>query len=463
MGCSSMSCVPIGHDAGRAGRNVRMADAAAPAATRSSTSAATCCGSTPPTPATCAPARASGPPPSTWPAKLDEVGIAVRDPRVGARPGQPGRPRSRAPTRRAARCWCTATSTWCRPTPSEWSVHPFAGEISDGYLWGRGAIDMKDFDAMVLAVVRDWQRTGVRPPRDIVLAFTADEEAGGEYGAHFLVDNHADLLEGCTEAIGEVGGFSYTVTHDLRLYLVETAEKGIDWLRLHARGRPGHGSLVHDDNAVTALAEAVAAARPAPLPGGGHADRARVPGAGLRRARHRARPGRPGAGDRQARPDRQPDRRHRSATPPTRPGSRPATRTTSSPAGRRPPSTAAPCPARRRASSSSCATVIGPDIEIEHVQRAAGRRDHVRRRRWSTRWRPRCAPRTRARAPCRTCSPAAPTPRRSQRLGIRCFGFAPLRLPADLNFAALFHGIDERVPVDGLTFGVRVLDRFLRS
>src|SRR5689334_17143205 len=63
---------------------------------------------------------------------------------------------------------------------SEWSVHPFGGEIKDGYLWGRGAVDMKDFDAMVLAVVREWRRTGYVPPRDIVLAYTADEEAGME-------------------------------------------------------------------------------------------------------------------------------------------------------------------------------------------------------------------------------------------------------------------------------------------
>jgi acetylornithine deacetylase/succinyl-diaminopimelate desuccinylase-like protein len=90
--------------------------------------------------------------------------------------------------------------------PGEWSVHPFSGELRDGYLWGRGAIDMKDFDAMALAVVREWQRTGVRPLRDIVLAFTADEEAGSEYGARFLVERHPELLEGCTEAIGEVGG-----------------------------------------------------------------------------------------------------------------------------------------------------------------------------------------------------------------------------------------------------------------
>src|SRR6266498_1291616 len=94
---------------------------------------------------------------------------------------------------------------------SEWSVPPFAGEEKDGYLWGRGAIDMKDFDAMMLAVVRDWRRTGYVPPRDIVLAFTADEEAGMQYGSQFLVDKHRDLLDGCTEAIGEVGGYSYTV------------------------------------------------------------------------------------------------------------------------------------------------------------------------------------------------------------------------------------------------------------
>src|SRR5215212_6247536 len=142
--------------------------------------------------------------------------------------------------------------------PAEWSVHPFSGEERDGYIWGRGAVDMKDMDAMVLALVRDWATTGVRPPRDIVLAYVADEEAGGKLGARFLIDEHPDLFEGCTEAISEVGGFSITVRDDLRLYLVQTAEKGLAWMRLTAGGRPGHGSFVHDDNAVTRLAEAVA-------------------------------------------------------------------------------------------------------------------------------------------------------------------------------------------------------------
>src|SRR3954467_5957008 len=85
--------------------------------------------------------------------------------------------------------------------PAEWSVHPFSGEERAGYIWGRGAVDMKDMDAMVLALVRDWATTGVRPPRDIVLAYVADEEAGGKLGARFLVDEHPDLFEGCTEAI----------------------------------------------------------------------------------------------------------------------------------------------------------------------------------------------------------------------------------------------------------------------
>src|SRR5919112_2866935 len=140
---------------------------------------------------------------------------------------------------------------------SEWAVDPFAGEVSDGYVWGRGAVDMKDMDAMTLAVIREWARTGVQPERDIVLAFVSDEEAGGQQGAHWLVDHHADYFADCTEAISEVGGFSVTVGEDLRLYPLQTAEKGIGWLKLRAEGRPGHGSMIHEHNAVTELAKAV--------------------------------------------------------------------------------------------------------------------------------------------------------------------------------------------------------------
>src|SRR6476646_2669677 len=123
--------------------------------------------------------------------------------------------------------------------PAEWSVHPFSGEERDGYIWGRGAVDMKDMDAMVLALVRDWARTGTRPPRDIVLAFVADEEAGGRLGARYLVEEHSDCFEGATEAISEVGGFSITVRNVLCFNVMLTTEKGLAWMRLTAGGKPG--------------------------------------------------------------------------------------------------------------------------------------------------------------------------------------------------------------------------------
>jgi acetylornithine deacetylase/succinyl-diaminopimelate desuccinylase-like protein len=345
--------------------------------------------------------------------------------------------------------------------PSEWSVDPFSGELRDGYLWGRGAVDMKDFDAMVLAVVRQWRREGRVPPRDLVLAFLADEEAGSEYGAHFLVDEHADLFEGCTEAIGEVGGFSYSVNNDLRLYLIETAQKGIDWLRLTARGRPGHGSMVHDDNAITALCEAVARlgrhkfpvevtptvrafleqvsdvlgieidytdpelaiAKLGPI--------ANLIGATIRNT---ANPTRLDAG-------------YKDNVIPSRATATIDCRT---------------LPGQTEIFYEQLRAVVGPDIEIEYSQRQPGLETTfdgplVDAMADALRW---ADPGARAVPYMLSGGTDA---KAFSRLGIRCFGFAPLKLPADLNFAALFHGIDERVPVDGLQFGVRVLDRFLAA
>src|SRR6202034_3229457 len=140
---------------------------------------------------------------------------------------------------------------------ADWRVPPFSGEIADGCVWGRGAVDMKDMDAIMLAVFRQRLRENRKPARDVVLAFTADEEAGGNWGAGFLVEQHADFFDGVTEAIGEVGGFSVAVG-DRRLYAVQTAEKGLAWMRLTATGTAGHGSMIHSDNAVTMLAEALA-------------------------------------------------------------------------------------------------------------------------------------------------------------------------------------------------------------
>ncbi|GAA1338894.1 M20/M25/M40 family metallo-hydrolase [Arthrobacter roseus] len=139
----------------------------------------------------------------------------------------------------------------------DWSVDPFSGEERDGLIWGRGAVDMKDMDAMILAVLRQMRRDDVQPERDLIFGFFADEEAGGDYGASWLVDNKPELFDGATEAISEVGGFSSTIGGK-RAYLLQTAEKGISWLRLTAHGRAGHGSHINTDNAVTRLARAVA-------------------------------------------------------------------------------------------------------------------------------------------------------------------------------------------------------------
>jgi len=151
---------------------------------------------------------------------------------------------------------------------ADWSVPPFAAEIREDdrhgeVLYGRGAVDMKGFAGTVIAVARELARSGVVPRRDLVLAFLADEEAGGVWGAKWLVENRPELFAGVTEAIGEVGGFSVPLPTAQdgvrRAYLLATAEKGAGWLRLRARGAAGHASTPGADTAVLRLARAVVA------------------------------------------------------------------------------------------------------------------------------------------------------------------------------------------------------------
>jgi acetylornithine deacetylase/succinyl-diaminopimelate desuccinylase-like protein len=345
--------------------------------------------------------------------------------------------------------------------PKEWAVHPFAGEIADGYVWGRGAVDMKDFDAMMLATVRAMRRAGRTPPRDLVLAFLADEEAGGNVGGHWLVDHHPELFAGCTEAIGVVGGFSYTVSRDLRLYLIENAEKGITGLRVHARGRPGHGSMIHDDNAVTALAEAVA-----------RVGRHRFPVVITDTVREFL-----GAVGDALGIDLDPDRPEEAVAKlgVIAPIIGSTIRNTANPTGLKAGYKENVIPSRASA-TIDCRTlpgqhdsfldqlreVIGSDLEIEIIERQPPLQTSFDGALVQA-----------MDAALRAEDPGARTvpymlsggtdAKAFSRLGIRCFGFAPLLLPPDLNFAALFHGIDERVPVDGLQFGVRVLDRLLST
>lgn len=141
---------------------------------------------------------------------------------------------------------------------ADWSVDPFSGLIKDGCIWGRGAVDMKNMDAMMLAVFRLWARHNYQPERTMVIVFFADEEAGGIYGSRWMAENHPEVFAGCSETISEVGGFSLTLNSGKRVYVIETSQKGIEWMKLTASGVASHGSVINDKNAVTRLADAVA-------------------------------------------------------------------------------------------------------------------------------------------------------------------------------------------------------------
>jgi acetylornithine deacetylase/succinyl-diaminopimelate desuccinylase-like protein len=345
--------------------------------------------------------------------------------------------------------------------PGEWSVDPFAGEIKDDYVWGRGAVDMKDMDAMTLAIVRDWARTGRRPPRDIVLAFVSDEEAGGRIGAHYLVDHHADLFADCTEAISEVGGYSVSLGDSARAYLIQTAEKGIEWLRLKAVGAPGHGSMLHDDNAVTRLAEAVSRI-------GRHewpvviTDTVRATIEGLSAAT--------GVDLDVDNVDKWlpllgPAARMIGAT--VRNTANPTMLQAGYKANVIPGAAEATIDARflpgqREQMLATIDDLIGDGITRETIVSDIAVETSFDGALVDT-----MAAALRAEDPTAVPLPylmSGGTDAKSfSLLGMRCYGFSPLLLPPDLNFAALFHGIDERVPVEALKFGVRVLERVLSN
>jgi acetylornithine deacetylase/succinyl-diaminopimelate desuccinylase-like protein len=340
----------------------------------------------------------------------------------------------------------------------DWQVHPFSGEIQDGYVWGRGAVDMKDFDAMLLSVVRARQRAGAVPERPMVLCFTADEEAGGHKGAEYLVDHHPDMLADCTEAIGEVGGWSATVRGQ-RVYLIEAAEKGMAWMRLTAKGNAGHGSMRHPDNAITELAAAVARI-------GRHQWPVRLTPsmqvllsavgeiAGLEATPENAE---------QLVEEFGPAARMlgnviRHSTNPTMlsagykvnvvPGE-----ATAHVDGRF-------LPGYEDEFFDTLAELVGEGISVDWVSK-----QHALETTFDGDLVDAITSSILDEDPGATVAPylmsGGTDAKHWRKLGIRSFGFAPLRLPADLDFTALFHGVDERVPVDALEFGARVFDRFL--
>jgi acetylornithine deacetylase/succinyl-diaminopimelate desuccinylase-like protein len=343
----------------------------------------------------------------------------------------------------------------------DWTVDPFSADIRDGMIWGRGAVDMKNVDAMILAIVRSWSRTGFTPKRDIVLAFFADEEAGMTYGSRWMTAHHPEVFAGCSEAISEVGGFSVTVADGKRLYFVEVAQKGIHWMKLTARGRAGHGSMMNSDNALTSLTEAVAKIGRYEWPQR-YTKTVKVLFKKISEAT-----GKP-YNENDLRPllkEIGPTERMIGAT--LQNTANPTMLEAGYKANVIPGSASAVIdgrflPGYEDELNETIRTIIGQDIEIETISRDIALEvdfegDLVE-------------------AMCNAITKfdpeGIPVPylmsggtdnKALSELGIVGYGFSPLRLPADLDFMALFHGVDERVPISGLHFGVNVLKDFMEN
>ena len=344
---------------------------------------------------------------------------------------------------------------------ADWSVDPFSGVIKEGFIWGRGAVDMKDMDAMILATVRMWQRIGYKPPRNILLVFFADEEAGSNYGSRWLVKHRPEIFDGYSEAVSEVGGFSVTITGEHRLYLIEAAQKGIQWMKLTAKGTAGHGSFINRNNAVTKVADAVARIGAYEWP----QLETKTSNVFFRKIAELT-------GDKYDPKNVKPLLHHlgdavkmlgatisNTANP------------TMLEAGYKvnviPQSASAMVdgrflPGHENQLQETVKKLAGDEIEIEILTRDIALEVEF------------AGPLVKAMCDAISGEDSAGIPvpylmsggtdnKALHDLGIVGYGFSPLKLPKDLDFFALFHGVDERVPIDGLKFGVRVLYEFLEN
>jgi acetylornithine deacetylase/succinyl-diaminopimelate desuccinylase-like protein len=335
-----------------------------------------------------------------------------------------------------------------------WSVPPFCGEVADGQLWGRGAVDMKNMVAMVLTAAGSRLASGWRPARDIVIALLADEETGGRLGAGWLVDAHPELFEGCSEAVGEAGGFSHQLGDGRRAYLVQVAEKGITWLRLTARGPGGHGSLIHPGNPIARLAEALL-----------RVQRYTAPHHPIESTQTVVLAAQDWTGE--SAPDAALD-----AIGPLGRLLRPTLRNTFSITTLAAGLQHNVVPFRAEAGIdgryvpgygpellAEIRDLVGDLVDVEVVLQGSA---------VQTRFDGAVPDAIRVAiekadpgaAVVPTCLPIGTDGKHFARLGIRNFGFVPMLLPPGYDFAAMFHGVDERVPVSSLVAGVRILEHF---
>ncbi|MBP2435805.1 M20/M25/M40 family metallo-hydrolase [Microbacterium amylolyticum] len=340
----------------------------------------------------------------------------------------------------------------------DWSVDPFAGVIQDGMLWGRGAVDMKNMNAMILTAVAELLRAGEKPERDLILAFFSDEENGGVEGSARVVADRPEWFDGATEAISEVGGYSIPVGEQ-SAYLLQVGEKALMWITLTARGRAGHGSRVHPDNAITRLTDAVTRLGRTNWP----VELTRTTTqllAGMSEI----------CGADPSDPDQV-----ATAAGPAEAFLASSWRTTTNPTGLAagykhnviPDAATATVdvrvlPGQEDRVLAEIQQIVGDDIEIGMFHRdigleipfegelvdamvaALGRHDPG--------------------VPVLPYLLGAGTDNKSlAELGIAGYGFAPLKLPRELDFTGMFHGVDERVPLDALVFGQKVLADLIRS
>ncbi len=353
------------------------------------------------------------------------------------------------------------------PVESEkWARDPFGGEMVDGYIWGRGALDMKFATAMQLETMLLLARQKLPLKRDVIFVATADEEADGLYGIGYLVDHHLEKIR-AEYALTEFGGFPISLGGK-RIYLCQVAEKGICWVRMRARGTPGHGSVPHADNAVVKLAEAVAKLGRATLPFhatdavAGMVEGMAVALGGLRGAIWR------GVLNPALSPFilrwviRDPRQAHyfhallHNTVSPTvlQAGSK----TNVIPSEAEAELDGRILPGQSLDSFlAEVRSVVGDHFEFEPIIVAppvatdyrtplfAAMAEGLRRH----------DPETVAVVPMMVTS--GTDAKHLARAGIPCYGFTPVQLPPEMNFMQMIHGHNERIPVDGLAFGVRVL------
>lgn len=340
----------------------------------------------------------------------------------------------------------------------DWSVDPFAGEIRDGLLWGRGSVDMKNMDAMILASVADLIRRGEQPERDLILVFFADEENGGVEGSGLVVKDKPEWFRGATEAISEVGGYSIPVG-DKSAYLLQVGEKALMWITLRARGRAGHGSRVHPDNAITRLAAAIekigTISWPVEL-----TDTTRALLDGMRGV----------CGSDTTDPDEL-----AALAGPAEAFLASTWRTTTNPTGLTagykhnviPDAAEATVDVRVLPGTedrvlAEIQQIVGDDIEIGMFHRDIGL--EVPFEGALVEAMVGALEKHDPGVPVLPYLLGAGTDNKAlATIGITGYGFAPLKLPRELDFTGMFHGVDERVPLDALVFGQRVLTDLIRT